>query len=61
MRQNYSKQNQNKMLDFIEDHMISIKTTFVQLGFSSDEITADKKVHFNTDLLKQKHRYLYRK
>ncbi len=40
MRQNYSIQNQNKML---QDHMISIKTTFMQLGFSTDKITTNKK------------------
>ncbi len=61
MRQNCSTKNQNKKLGFIDDHTISIKTAFVKLGFSSDGVTTDKKVQFNTYLLKQRHRYLYRK
>jgi hypothetical protein len=32
----------------------------MQLGFSVSRVT-DKKVHLNTDLLKPRHEYLYRK
>jgi len=40
---------------------VALLTTFVQLGFSSDGVRDDKKVQFSTDLLKQRHRFLYRK
>jgi len=33
---------------------------FVQLGFSSEGVTTDKKIQYNTDLLKRRHKYLYR-
>jgi len=45
----------------LQDRDPTTATNFVQLSFSSDRVMTDKIVQFDTDLLKQRHRYLYRK